>query len=80
MRYQEEIEFSINHFWLLYEAIVDVCTLWWIINEVLTTSVRRLLEESLTDSLINDDQSDLRGFLRLHILIIESILKGHYLI
>jgi hypothetical protein len=33
----------------------------------------RLLEESLADSLINDDQSDLRSLLGLYILIIESI-------
>ena len=40
----------------------------------------RLLEESLADSLINDDQSDLRGLLGLYILIIESIFQGYDLI
>ena len=55
MRYQEEVKFAINHFWLLYKARIDICTLWWVVDEVLTASVLRLLEESLTDSLINDD-------------------------
>ena len=55
MRYQEEVKFAINHFRLLYKARIDICTLWWVVDEVLTASVLRLLEESLTDSLINDD-------------------------
>ena len=73
MRNQEEVEFAIDYFWLLYKAIVDVSTLWWVVNEILTASMLRLLEESLADSLINDDQSDLRSLLGLYILIIESI-------
>ena len=73
MRNQEEVEFAIDNFWLLYKAIVDVSTLWWVVNEILTASMLRLLEESLADSLINDDQSDLRSLLGLYILIIESI-------
>ena len=39
-----------------------------------------LLEESLTDSFINDDQSDLGGLLGLHILVIESVLQCHDLV
>ena len=73
VRNQEEVEFAIYNFWLLNKAIVDVCTLWWVVNEILTASMLRLLEESLADSLINDDQSDLRGLLGLYILIIQSI-------
>ena len=73
VRNQEEVEFAIDYFWLLYKAIIDVGTLWWVINEILTASMLRLLEESLADSLINDDQSDLRSLLGFYILIIESI-------
>jgi len=73
VRNQEEVEFAIDYFWLLYKAIIDVGTLWWVVNEILTASMLRLLEESLADSLINDDQSDLRSLLGLYILIIESI-------
>ena len=73
VRNQEEVEFAIDYFWLLNKAIVDVSTLWWVVNEVLTASMLRLLEESLADSLINDDQSDLGSLLGFYILIIESI-------
>lgn len=80
VRNQEEVEFAIDYFWLLNKAIVDVSTLWWVVNEILTASMLRLLEESLADSLINDDQSDLRSLLGLYILIIESIFQGYDLI
>ena len=58
---QEEVKFAINNFGLFDEALVHVCALWGILNEVLTAAAHRLLEESLADSLVHDDQSDLGG-------------------
>ena len=50
MRDQEEIEFSIDNFGLLNEAVVNICTLGRVQNLALG-----LLEESLTDTLVYND-------------------------
>ena len=51
MRNQEEVEFSINDFALLYEPIVDIGALGWVLN----ACVRAHLEESLPYSLVYDN-------------------------
>ena len=52
MRHQEEIEGSIDDFSLLDEAVIDVGSL----RRVGNGGVHSLLEESLSDSLVHDDQ------------------------
>ena len=51
---QEEVELSIDYFGLLYKALIDICSLGWIIDELLPV-LHRLLEESLANSLVYDD-------------------------
>lgn len=53
MRHQEEIEGSIDDFGLLNEAVINVGTLWRVGNG----GVHSLLEESLSNTLVDDDQS-----------------------
>lgn len=53
VRNKEEVEGSINDFWLLDESLVDVGTLRWIGD----TSISTHLEESLSNSLVDNDQS-----------------------
>jgi len=61
MRHKEEIELTVLHFGLLDEACVDVRTLGWVLDEFVALLRLALLEEPLTDALVNDDQRDLRG-------------------
>lgn len=60
MRYKEEIELAILDFRLLDKAGVDVGTLRWVLDELIALLCLSLLEESLTDPLVHNDQSDLR--------------------
>lgn len=59
MRHKEEIKLAVNDFGLLNEASVDVGTLRWVVDEVLPVVSWRLLEESLANALVHDDESDL---------------------
>jgi len=52
MRHQEEIEESIDDFGLLNEAVINVGTLWRVGNG----GVHSLMEESLSNTLVDDDQ------------------------
>jgi len=62
---QEEIELSIDYFRLLYKALIDIRSLRWVVDELLPI-LHSLLEESLADSLVNNDKGNLgRGILRL---------------
>ena len=62
---QEEIELSIDYFRLLYKALIDIRSLRWVVDELLPI-LHSLLEESLPDSLVNNDKGNLgRGILRL---------------
>lgn len=62
---QEEIELSIDYFRLLYKALIDIRSLGWVVDELLPI-LHSLLEESLADSLVNNDKGNLgRGILRL---------------
>lgn len=58
VRHKEEIKLAIDDLRLLNEACVDVGTLRRVVNEVLSIVTSRLLEESLTHSLVHNDQSD----------------------
>ena len=55
MRHQEEIELTVLHFGLLDESCVDVRTLGWVLDEFVALLGLALLEEPLTDALVNDD-------------------------
>jgi len=59
MRYEEEIELAILDLGLLDETGVDVCALRWILNKFVTLRSLSLLEETLTDALVNDNERDL---------------------
>lgn len=59
VRHQEEIELSIYYLRLFYEALVNIGTLGRVVDEGVAALVG-LLEESLADALIHDDQSDFR--------------------
>jgi hypothetical protein len=73
VRHQEEVKFTVNHFGLLDEALIDVSTLGRVINESLAVLVR-LLEETLADSLVHNDERHL-GWIVLTLLTIkESVL------
>ena len=63
MRDKEEVKLAIDDFRLLDEAIIDVGTLGRVVDVVLAVVLLSLLEESLTDTLVHDDQRDLRGLL-----------------
>ena len=53
VRHQEEVECSIDHFRLLDESVVDIGTLRWIGD----SGWGAHLEESLSYSLVNNDES-----------------------
>jgi len=59
VRYEEEIELPILNLRLLDETLVDVSALRRILNELVTLRALSLLEETLTDALVNDDKRDL---------------------
>lgn len=74
MWYQEEVEPSINHFRLLYEALVHIGTLGWVVDEGLPILLS-LLEESLANTLVDNNQSDLGcGQLLLGVLVVAVLL------
>jgi len=68
VRYKEEIKLAVNNFRLLNEALVDVSSLWWVVN-VLSLCGTRLLEESLTNALIYNNESNFR-FLKLFLFLL----------
>ena len=71
MRHQEEIEGSIDDFGLLNEAVINVGTLWWVGNG----GVHSLLEESLSNTLVDDDQGMLWMFLIFAILSLDNLVE-----
>lgn len=52
MRDQEEIKSAIDNLWLLNKSLINICALRWIRD----ASIGTHLEESLSDSLVDDDQ------------------------
>ena len=76
MRHQEEVELALDDLRLLNEARVNIGSLRRVIDEVLALRSIGLLEEALSDALVDDDESDIgRGLSRS--LIITAILHGH---
>ena len=55
---QEKVELTIDNFWLFNKALINISTLGWIVNESLSVLICRLLEKSLSDSLVHDDQGN----------------------
>ena len=62
MRNEEEIKSAVYYFTLLNETLVNVSSLRWVIDKGLASTALSLLEESLTYSLVNDNQGNLRSF------------------
>ena len=69
MRHKEEVKLAIDNLRLLNKASVDISTLRRVVNEVLTIVTSCLLEESLTDSLVHDDQRDVGMILGRRFLV-----------
>jgi hypothetical protein len=73
MRNEEEIEFAVNNFRLFNESLIQIGSLGWVEN-----LMADLFEESLSDSLVDNNQSDLRK--RLLLASGLSILVSHDLL
>lgn len=65
MRHKEEIEFTILDFGLFDESIVDVGSLGRVLDELVALLSLSLLEESLTNTLVYDDQGNFWFDIRL---------------
>merc|ERR1740130_2044133 len=79
VRHQEEIELPVFHLTLLDEASVNVRSLRGVLDELVTLGSLSLLEESLSDTLVHDDQGNLRrldrSWLGLFLLLL-LLLRG----
>jgi hypothetical protein len=62
VRHQEEVKAAVNNLTLFHKALVDVGTLRWVIDECLSIVALSLLEEALTDPLVDNDECDLGAF------------------
>lgn len=83
VRDQEEIELPVDHFGLFDEAVVDVGALRRVVDEVLAVLLLGLLEESLADTLVHDDQCDLGSLLSLTVrefVLTNAVLEGDNLV
>jgi hypothetical protein len=67
VRDKEEVELSILCFGLLNEALVDIST-WWRVDNLRAS----LFEDALSDSLVDDDQGDLRHSLSCGLVVLFS--------
>lgn len=76
VRHQEEIELAVDNFGLLDEAGVDIGSLGRVVDEVLAIVAGRLLEESLANALVHDDQGDLGSFLG-GLTMVTTVLHGN---
>jgi hypothetical protein len=72
MRHKEEIKLPINNFRLFDEALIDVGSLRWVVNESLPV-LMSLWEESLSDTLVHDDERDL-GWVVFTLLTVEEAI------
>ncbi len=70
--HEEEVEFAVNDLWLLHEALVDVGALGWVVDEGLPIRLG-LLEETLANALVYDDQRDLRWIVLTLLTLKETI-------
>lgn len=81
--HEEEVELTVDDFGLLYEAIINIGTLRRVVDVVLAIVLLSLLEEPLANTLVHDDQSDLRSLLLLlffNVVLADSVLKSHNLV
>lgn len=77
MWYQEEIKSAINNLRLFNETLVDIGSLWWILNVV----VLGHMEESLSNSLVHNDKSVLgENGLLYFFAVDEGVLLMHDLV
>jgi len=76
MRHQEEIELSVLDFTLFDEASVNVSSLRRVLDELITLGSLSLLEESLSDTLVHDDQGDLWRLDRCRSWLLVLLLLG----
>ncbi len=70
VRNQEEVEFAVDDFRLLNESLVHVGTLRWVLDVSSTD-----FEEPLSDSLVNDGESDIRDLGLSTVLVSEDLLE-----
>jgi hypothetical protein len=75
VRHEEEVKLAIDHLRLLNKACVHVGSLRRIVDEVLSVVTCSLLEESLADSLVHDDQGNFRMLFGLS-LRVTAVLHG----
>lgn len=78
MRHKEEIELSIFDLTLLNEASIDVSALRGVLNELIALGGLSLLEESLSDTLVHNDQSNLGRLDRSGSLLVLLLLGGGF--
>lgn len=71
VRNQEEVEGAVDHFGLLDESVVDIGPLWRVSNGSIG-ALSLLLEESLPDSFVDDDESVL--WLWLVFVLVKPVL------
>jgi len=69
VRHEEKVEFSIYHFALFHETLVNVGALWRVVDELLSVIGLRLLEEPLSDALVHNNQRDFGSLERVTPLI-----------
>ena len=74
--HEEEVKLTIDDLRLLNEACVDVGALRRVIDPILAVWTVRLLEETLTHTLVYDDEGDVRGSLGRR-LVVTTILHAN---
>jgi hypothetical protein len=65
--HEEEIELTIDDLGLLHESVVHIGTLGWVEDAAL---VGVLFKESLSDTLVDNDQSDVRKDVALSLRVV----------
>jgi hypothetical protein len=58
---KEEVKLAVYNLTLLNETLIDVGALRWVIDEGLSRTGLGLLEESLTNTFVHNNQGDLRS-------------------
>lgn len=71
--HEEEVELAVNYLRLLNKALVDISTLGRVVDESLPVLLR-LLEESLTDPLIYNNERYLGRIIFSFLTVVEAVL------
>lgn len=74
MRHKEEVKFTINHFALLDEALVDIGS-----SRRVSDLFVNFLKESLSYSFVHDDESNFREFNRSTALFDSVLISADFL-